>query len=279
MFAVSQGVTQAFLTPNTRHAILPQVRPVGAFLARPMAAPSGVSLQAIKPIAHEPDAHYSIYDAATKKVLAANGETDTLAPQTIDAHKAFRDWVLSEAMPCIGAKNAMAKASYGLQVYEGVGADTKEVDNLTKDLLDFCQYQSRHWAKGNHFTTFVAVFPKAKDGALTAAELERLANRVSTTLYRTTRQSGRPFRSFLAICLHPESEAPARRFAHPAIVFNADAQFTHLNDINKRDPITKAIQAREKQLYGPRTGKPKFVATTIWFNSINEALKRFYKKV
>lgn len=268
LLVLSSLQAQAFVSPKlpnppigTQKLVLPH-----SVVSGTMRRPGGMSLNALQPIAHEPQARYSIYDAATKDVRVAGNQAEDIAPEIRDIHNAFREWIISDAMPCIGAKNAMSKASYGLQVYGGNGPDPKNIEQLTTDLLDFCRYQSRHWAQDNHFTTFVAVFPGDSEHTLDAQQLDRLASRISGALRRTTYQSGAPFRCFLAVSLHPDHPAPARRFAHPAIVFNADAQFTHLKDIGKLEPIRKAIQAREENMYGPRPGKPKLTATTLWLD-------------
>ena len=47
------------------------------------------------------------------------------------------------------------------------------------------------------------------------------------------------------IGLHPDSSRPARRFAHPAIVFNPHAQFERLRSRGKYDSLKRAVRQRD----------------------------------
>lgn len=57
-------------------------------------------------------------------------------------------------------------------------------------------------------------------------------------------------KAFFAVGLHPNASRPARRFAHPAIVFNPHDQFERLREQNRYVRMREAIMARDEQLAG-----------------------------
>lgn len=56
--------------------------------------------------------------------------------------------------------------------------------------------------------------------------------------------------SFYVIGLHPGASRPARRLAHPAMVFNLHAQFEYLRQQGRYDRLREAIIERDVQLNG-----------------------------
>ena len=57
-------------------------------------------------------------------------------------------------------------------------------------------------------------------------------------------------KAFFAVGLHPHASRPARRFAHPAIVFNPHDQFERLREQNRYARMRDAIMARDEKLAG-----------------------------
>ena len=57
-------------------------------------------------------------------------------------------------------------------------------------------------------------------------------------------------KAFFAVGLHPHASRPARRFAHPAIVFNPHDQFERLRDQNRYARMRETIMARDAKLAG-----------------------------
>lgn len=55
---------------------------------------------------------------------------------------------------------------------------------------------------------------------------------------------------FFVVGIHPCASRPARRFSHPAIVFNLHDQFEQLRAQGRYEPLREAIRARDIQLAG-----------------------------
>ena len=56
--------------------------------------------------------------------------------------------------------------------------------------------------------------------------------------------------AYFAVGLHPNASRPARRFAHPAIVFNLHAQFERLREEGRFERMRDRIMARDVALAG-----------------------------
>jgi len=56
--------------------------------------------------------------------------------------------------------------------------------------------------------------------------------------------------AFFVIGLHPNASRPARRFAHPVLVFNLHDQFERLREHGTYDKMRETILARDKKLAG-----------------------------
>ena len=76
LLVLSSLQAQAFVSPKlpnppigTQKLVLPH-----SVMSGTMRRPGGMSLNALQPIAHEPQARYSIYDAATKDVRVAGNQ-------------------------------------------------------------------------------------------------------------------------------------------------------------------------------------------------------------
>jgi len=58
--------------------------------------------------------------------------------------------------------------------------------------------------------------------------------------------------AFFIVGLNPNASRPARRFDHPALVFNLHDQFERLRDTDKYEGLREKILARDQQLAGSR---------------------------
>ena len=71
-----------------------------------------------------------------------------------DAHAAFRDFVMQQEFPCVGARAAFNSESYAVAVYDELGSDAATT-NLARDLFEFTRSEIR---EASEYATFVAVF-------------------------------------------------------------------------------------------------------------------------
>ena len=56
--------------------------------------------------------------------------------------------------------------------------------------------------------------------------------------------------AFFVVGLHPQASRPARRFAHPALVFNLHDQFERLRRDGRYERMREAILTRDEELAG-----------------------------
>ena len=195
--------------------------------------------------------------------LAAAEPKPIKRPEFLDeAHRAFRDLVLTPGFSCIGAKAAFHADAYGFASYACLGSDAATA-GLSRDL---CEFASSSVVEQSEYATFVAVFESPCDAG--EAEFEKL---LWQQLHRLHLEDRRYFRwddsvssdptnsqfsfsfaerAFYVIGMHPGSSRNARRFAWPALVFNPHEQFERLRTDGKWKKMQSAIRARELVLQG-----------------------------
>lgn len=182
-----------------------------------------------------------------------------------DLESGFRDFIASDAFPCVGSKLAMA--SGGLHFIElcplgDVANDAPLLEALTR----FAEGVDAT-AEGTGVDSMVALFrgPRALDevaferhlwnqlqrvheldvarGIPWAGDVERdpASPRFSMSL------AGHPF---FVIGLHAGASRLARRFSHPALVFNSHRQFERLRADGRFSKMQEATRARDSALQG-----------------------------
>ena len=189
-------------------------------------------------------------------------DTATLArPRSAEAE--FRDLIDDAAFPCVGAKSALAR-----EMMEFVHA--RDITSAWNDLQithDLLEWSWRYKDDRTGLRSLVVIF----DGpaALTEAEFEaamwqRLQS-ISDKDYwlgqkPDPRVSGDPDdphfsltfggEAYFVVGLHPAASRPARRFGHPAMVFNLHDQFERLREEGRYERMREKIIARDVALAG-----------------------------
>lgn len=178
------------------------------------------------------------------------------------AHAAFRELVMHQAFPCVGARAAFNSESYALATYGDLASDDATAA-LARDLYEFTRSEIRNRSE---YATFVAVFGGAVPQSehefeqLLWRQLQQL-NRVDAPHFEWDSSSksnpADPQFSFsfagqalYVIGLHPNSSRIARQFRWPALIFNPHEQFERLRADGKWKRMQQTIRERDVQLQG-----------------------------
>jgi uncharacterized protein len=172
----------------------------------------------------------------------------------------FRAWILDTAFACVGAKSAIKREQYRLEVYGEMGGVVTS-RRLADDLSDFVQSQD---VNDPSFSTFAATFrtPQIPDEQMFEAllwkqlqELHRLDQApwdpsVSSDPADDTFAFSYAGRAFFVVGLHPAASRLSRQFAWPTVVFNARFQFEHLRARGQYERMQAVIRARDRTIQG-----------------------------
>ncbi|MCB2425480.1 guanitoxin biosynthesis heme-dependent pre-guanitoxin N-hydroxylase GntA [Methylophaga pinxianii] len=178
----------------------------------------------------------------------------------------FFEFIDDNTFPCVGAKAALANDSIEAHEFDKLGThenDQRIVDGLSRfvQMLDTLDDDSME------VHSYVALFDGPFDmnehefEAQLWAQLWRLhkldikagnkpANDVSSDTNNprfSMSLSGHPF---FIIGLHPHASRMARRFSHPAMVFNSHRQFDRLRKDGRFEKMQEATRSRDKELQG-----------------------------
>jgi uncharacterized protein len=177
--------------------------------------------------------------------------------------EAFRNMVQSPEFPCVGAKAALSKAQMDILVCRDItsGWDDLRIHPALLEVID------RYEVDNRIFRTLVVIFEQSP--ALCEAAFEdALWQRVQSLADKDDWQ-GFPVddsvsadpdsphfslsfggKAFFVVGMHPASSRPARRFAHPALVFNLHDQFEQLRAEGRYEKLRNAIIDRDVALAG-----------------------------
>lgn len=196
-------------------------------------------------------------------VTALNQERP-IAPLERKIHLAFRAFVLDPAFSCVGAKSALHRGGYRLGVYPAM-ASAAATAGLARDLCAFTRKQD-DGDTGDTFTTFVACFTAPDiageeefehllwDQIQALHDLDRRHHRWDPLVSADPADPAFSFsfagHAYFVVGLHPASSRLARRFAWPALAFNAHRQFTLLRAQGRYGRMQEVIRARERRLQG-----------------------------
>jgi FPC/CPF motif-containing protein YcgG len=176
-----------------------------------------------------------------------------------EAHATFRDSVMQQEFPCLGARAAFNAGSYALHVYDLLGSN-RSTSELGNDLSQFTRSELRN----HEYATFVAVFrgPETENEPQFEALLWQqlgMLNRADAEPWDPSVRSdpADPMFSFsfagqalYVIGMHPQSSRLARRFPWPALVFNPHVQFDRLRADGKWKRMQETIRQRDEALQG-----------------------------
>jgi uncharacterized protein len=176
---------------------------------------------------------------------------------------AFRDMVQTPEFPCVGAKAALAKEQMDILVCRDItsGWDDLRIHPALLEVID------RYTTDNRIFRTLVVIFERSTTLSEDAFE-EALWQRVQSLADKDD-WKGFPVddtvspdpdsphfslsfggKAFFVVGLHPASSRPARRFAHPALVFNLHDQFEQLRAEGRYEKLRASILERDVALAG-----------------------------
>ncbi|MEO6316680.1 MAG: guanitoxin biosynthesis heme-dependent pre-guanitoxin N-hydroxylase GntA [Chitinophagaceae bacterium] len=175
---------------------------------------------------------------------------------------AFAAAVGETEFPCIMARSALAN-----QQLRSMTAGHMACPNNDRAILDFLyEFIDEFKKAGAGYHSAVIIFDQPVETTETLFEqlfwqrLQALADLDARNFGYDKRVSADPMsenfsfslkeEAFYIIGLHPASSRKARRFSHPAIVFNPHAQFEALRAANKYDKIKQVIRKRDLQYSG-----------------------------
>jgi FPC/CPF motif-containing protein YcgG len=203
-------------------------------------------------------AYHALHDGELVRLLESAAPT----PFASVANAALRAFVFDDAFSCLGAKSALRRGTYRLGAYARLD-DPGVTEGLARDLYAFVTECA---SAPEAFTTFVAVF---RDGAAAGeaaferalwSQLQRLHDLDARYYFWDPRVSDDPDdprfsfslagNAFFVVGLHPHASRRARRFAWPALVFNAHVQFERLRTEGRFARLQHQIRERERRLDG-----------------------------
>jgi uncharacterized protein len=202
---------------------------------------------------------YARLDGSRLVTLPRHGEPSALQRFV---HESLRAMVLSSSYPCLGAQAALRSGRYALGLYKELGSGGAS-EGLARDLFEF-KIQQDAWDP--HISTFLACFesPVALDepafeealwNQLQALhELDRPYHAWDPAVSDDPSNPNFSFsfaeRAYFVVGLHAANSRWSRRFAWPALVFNAHRQFERLRTRHQLAGLQRHIRERDAELQG-----------------------------
>jgi len=190
-------------------------------------------------------------------VLAVEGD---LAERIADE---FPDHVAATEFPCVGAKSALARGLLEVIVAFDMRSSWDDL-RIHGKLLQWAQTY-RNDPEGLRSVAIVFAQPSDID----EVEFERLLWERLQSFADKDNWLGQPYdprvspdpsdphfslsfggEAYFVVGLHPQASRPARRFAHPTMVFNLHNQFEHLRSDGRYERMREAILERDRNLAG-----------------------------
>ncbi len=178
----------------------------------------------------------------------------------------FFDFVDDESFPCVGSKAALARGAIQAHEFQALGSRVNDASLLDR-LHAFAAMVEASDSADTTVHSFVSLFDGPFDAgeqrfeALLWSQLQRLyeldVRRGSGWAEDVSRDPDSPQFSlslgghpFFVIGLHPGASRIARRFTHPALVFNSHRQFEQLRADGRYQKMQAATRGRDKALQG-----------------------------
>ncbi len=175
----------------------------------------------------------------------------------------FRDMVQTPEFPCVGAKAALSKAQMDILVCRDItsGWDDLRIHPALIEVID------RYTVDNGIFRTLAVIFeqsPALSESAFENALWDRVQSLADKDDWKgfpvddtvSTDPDSPHFslsfggKAFFVVGLHPASSRPARRFAHPVLVFNLHDQFEQLRIEGRYEKLRASIINRDVALAG-----------------------------
>ncbi|MDP4574241.1 guanitoxin biosynthesis heme-dependent pre-guanitoxin N-hydroxylase GntA [Qipengyuania sp. G39] len=188
------------------------------------------------------------------------GVEDRLATRLADE---FREHIRRAAFPCVGAKSALAKNSLEIVIAFDMCSGWDDL-RIHDKLIDWAETY-RDDPEG--LRSIAVIF--AQPVRLDENDFERLLWERLQSFADKDNWLGQPYdpgvspdpgdphfslsfggQAYFVVGLHPAASRPARRFSHPAMVFNLHDQFERLRAEGKYERMRASILERDRQLAG-----------------------------
>lgn len=171
--------------------------------------------------------------------------------------------VAASSFPCVGAKSALARGRLTVLACDRIDSAWDDL-RIHEGLLRFVE---SYRAEPILFQSYAVVFNGPTDlseDAFEAALWARVQSLSDKDVWRgqhyDARVSADPANphfslsfggeAFFIVGLNPNASRPARRFDHPALVFNLHDQFERLREADKYEGLREKILARDRELAG-----------------------------
>ena len=189
------------------------------------------------------------------------GGTGPSVPETLRAE--LEKWIADLAFPCVGAKSALARGMLHIVEARDITSAWDDV-RIHQELLEW----SWEWRKDRQGLRSLAVVfagPSSLDEEQFEHHMwERIQSLADKDVWRGQRYDERvsadpanPHFSlsfggegYFVVGLHPGASRPARRFAHPTLVFNLHEQFELLRADGRYEKMRQTILDRDRALAG-----------------------------
>lgn len=172
------------------------------------------------------------------------------------ARSGFGAFVGERDYPCVMAKSVFRRDTATVRTYTSMS----DTEALGDDLRAFVAEPDPE----RGYRSFVAVFggPESETEAayetalwtllraLHASDGEAWDPDVSADPSDPTFSFSFAGRAFYVVGMHPQASRPARRFAHPAVVFNLHTQFEQLRREGRYDKVRSLIRERDAAFAG-----------------------------
>ncbi len=183
--------------------------------------------------------------------------------QSTDLAASLKAFISDRDFPCVGAKSAMQQGQ--LSVYVARDFESAWDDLVIQDHL--MQFAWEYSQAPKTFVSFAVVFEGPRHLSEEAFERclwERIQSLADKDAWRGQRTDERVSadprdphfslsfgeEAFFVVGLHPNASRPARRFTHPAMVFNPHDQFERLRAEGRYEKLRKSILDRDVKLAG-----------------------------
>ncbi len=180
-----------------------------------------------------------------------------------DVAARFRDMIQAPEFPCVGAKAALSKEQMDILICRDItsGWDDLRIHPALLEVID------RYVVDTKIFRTLVVIFensPVLSEADFEAALWARVQSLADKDDWKgfpvddsVSHDPDSPHfslsfggKAFFVVGLHPASSRPARRFAHPALVFNLHDQFEQLRAHGRYEKLRASILDRDVALAG-----------------------------
>jgi uncharacterized protein len=175
----------------------------------------------------------------------------------------FREFIEHAAFPCVGAKSALARGTLKIVIARNIESAWNDVQ-IHGELLEWA-FDYRRNPEG--LRSLAVVFeetPDLSERDFEARMWERLQSLADKDAWRgqdydadVSPDPDSPHFSlsfggeaFFVVGLHANASRPARRFEHPALVFNLHDQFERLREEGKYERMRETIISRDISLAG-----------------------------